>query len=189
MVELSRYLAGEYPDELLDCTICSSVRVALLPFHLIADTDRITQVVTRGISCTTPNCKARMHGQCLTRYRDTKSRQGVAFACPTCGESWQGEAKTRPVGEAAFREGQDKQRRRTRRADGDEDGEDDDDDDDEEDEDVSMSQQTQEPSQSQSQSQPRSQRSRKGKGRAVVSDEDEDPEEEAVKPAKRKGRQ
>ena len=188
MVELSRYLAGEYPDELLDCTICSSVRVALLPFHLIADTDRITQVVTRGISCTTPNCKARMHGQCLTRYRDTKSRQGVAFACPTCGESWQGEAKTRPVGEAAFREGQDKQRRRTRRVDGDEDGEDDDDDD-EEDEDVSMSQQTQEPSQSQSQSQPRSQRSRKGKGRAVVSDEDEDPEEEAVKPAKRKGRQ
>ena len=77
----------------------------------------LLQIVTRGIACPTPHCKARMHDQCRARYRTAKSTQGVAFACPTCGESWQGEGKTRPVGENAFREGQDKQRRRTRRPD------------------------------------------------------------------------
>ncbi|KAI0797893.1 Nse1 non-SMC component of SMC5-6 complex-domain-containing protein [Abortiporus biennis] len=157
ILELQSYLRSTYPDEVLECTVCF-------------------EMVTHGMACNTPNCKARLHESCYNTYRRRN------HSCPSCSESWStGDKKIVPVGEAAFRDGQDKLKRRTRRqstADGsDEDGEG------EEDEEVE-----EEPSQ-QTQSQP-SQSQRKGKGkkkamREDTMDVDEDEEEEAPPTQKR----
>ncbi|OBZ75530.1 Non-structural maintenance of chromosomes element 1 [Grifola frondosa] len=93
LLELQPYLRSTYPDEILECTIC-------------------LEMVTRGVACYTPQCKARLHNHCYASYRRGKRN------CPTCDENWSVEANTKklkPVGEAAFKEGQDQGRRRVRR--------------------------------------------------------------------------
>ncbi|KAI9065164.1 hypothetical protein FKP32DRAFT_1665603 [Trametes sanguinea] len=92
ILELQAYLRTTYEHEIVECTICF-------------------ELVTRGIACYTPQCKARMHTHCFNNYK-RRNRQ-----CPSCKESWADADlnKLRPVGEAAFREGQDLNRRRARR--------------------------------------------------------------------------
>lgn len=54
-----------------------------------------------------------MHTHCLTNYRRRHN------ACPSCKEDWTSGnnlARLKPVGEAAFREGQDQRRRARRRS-------------------------------------------------------------------------
>ncbi|KAI0636855.1 Nse1 non-SMC component of SMC5-6 complex-domain-containing protein [Trametes polyzona] len=93
MLELQTYLRNTYEGELLECTICM-------------------ELVTRGVACFTPQCKTRLHTHCFNGY---KRRQQMI--CPSCGQSWADAnlAKLRPVGEAAYREGQELNRRRARR--------------------------------------------------------------------------
>ncbi|KAI0831418.1 Nse1 non-SMC component of SMC5-6 complex-domain-containing protein [Trametes gibbosa] len=103
ILELQTYLRNTYESEVLDCTICM-------------------ELVTRGIACYTNQCKTRMHTHCFNNY---KRRHHL---CPTCNQSWsEGNLnKLRPVGEAAYREGQDHNRRRMRRRSSEEDEDDDD---------------------------------------------------------------
>ncbi|OCH95004.1 hypothetical protein OBBRIDRAFT_746510 [Obba rivulosa] len=92
LMELQDYLKNNYPEEIFECTICS-------------------EVITRGIRCYSPNCQSRMHHHCYNLYKAGK------HVCPTCGTSWSGEVnvkKLKPIGEGAFREGQDLTRRQAR---------------------------------------------------------------------------
>ncbi|KAI6045378.1 Nse1 non-SMC component of SMC5-6 complex-domain-containing protein [Pisolithus marmoratus] len=63
LLELSPYLKSNYPDECLECTICM-------------------EIVTRGVSCSTPACQTRMHQHC---FRKLPAKQ--ARSCPTCQKS------------------------------------------------------------------------------------------------------
>ncbi|KAH9856996.1 Nse1 non-SMC component of SMC5-6 complex-domain-containing protein [Lenzites betulinus] len=103
VLELQTYLRNTYEGEVLDCTICM-------------------ELVTRGIACYTNQCKTRMHTHCFNNYKRRHQK------CPTCNQSWsEGNLnKLRPVGEAAYREGQDHNRRRMRRSTEDDDDEDED---------------------------------------------------------------
>ncbi|KAJ3559345.1 hypothetical protein NM688_g406 [Phlebia brevispora] len=158
-LELGNYFKNTYPDEFIECTICM-------------------EMLTRGIACHTPHCKARLHDHCYKNYRRSKNK------CPSCGESWSSDDKIAPVGEAAFKEGQDKGKRRTRRTA---------EDDEEEESQIDPSQsQIESQTQSQSTTQPsQTQPKRKGR-RAVISDDEEmqvnEEEEQDVKPQKRKSR-
>ncbi|KAI0647162.1 Nse1 non-SMC component of SMC5-6 complex-domain-containing protein [Trametes meyenii] len=101
VLELQTYFRNTYENEVLECTICM-------------------ELVTRGVACYTPQCQARLHTHCFNTYKRRNA------GCPSCKVSWTDAnlAKLRPVGEAAFREGQDLGRRRVRRKsteDGDED--------------------------------------------------------------------
>ncbi|RPD80190.1 hypothetical protein L226DRAFT_550275 [Lentinus tigrinus ALCF2SS1-7] len=93
MLELQTYLRSTYESEITECTICM-------------------EIVTRGIACYTPNCQTRMHTHCFNNYRRRNHQ------CPACKEDWTAGNnlnKLRPVGEAAFKDGQDQGRRRVRR--------------------------------------------------------------------------
>ncbi|PIL24101.1 hypothetical protein GSI_13853 [Ganoderma sinense ZZ0214-1] len=94
VLELQTYLRTTYENEVIECTICM-------------------ELVTRGTGCFTPHCKTRMHTHCFNHYRRRNN------ACPSCKEDWTAGnnlTKLRPVGEAAFREGQDQRRRARRRS-------------------------------------------------------------------------
>ncbi|KAF9052949.1 Nse1 non-SMC component of SMC5-6 complex-domain-containing protein [Panaeolus papilionaceus] len=85
------YLKSEYPDEIIECTIC-------------------LELMTRGIACHTPNCKIRMHTPCFMRFRRDRE------ICPSCGANWPREPKNKPlipIGEEAAKK-EDDLRRRTR---------------------------------------------------------------------------
>ena len=146
------------------------------------------QVVTRGISCYTNNCHTHLHAHCFEKYRRRSQH------CPTCQANWSTEANARKlekIGEMAYKEGQDANRRRPLRERSDSDDEDD------EDGDVEPSQASQsQPSQSQpSQSQP-SGTQRRNKKRAVreedmevdEEEEEDEPEPEPRRTQKRKSR-
>ncbi|KAF8136697.1 Nse1 non-SMC component of SMC5-6 complex-domain-containing protein [Boletus edulis] len=144
LLELLPYLKSNYPEDCLECTICM-------------------EVITRGASCNTPNCKTRIHYHC---FRKLRTRRGE---CPTCGVDWpQDVTGLKPVGEAAAKGGQEDGRRTrnksTTASDEDEDEMRMDEDEDEE------------PSQPK-QSQPK-QSQRRGKKKAVTMDVDEDEEED-----------
>ncbi|KAI0807463.1 Nse1 non-SMC component of SMC5-6 complex-domain-containing protein [Fomes fomentarius] len=107
ILELQSYLRQTYEGEIIECTICM-------------------EIVTRGIACYTPQCKTRLHNHCFNNYRRRN------HACPACKEDWTSGnnlSKLRPVGEAAFKEGQEGRRRVRRKSteeqEDDEDGEDD----------------------------------------------------------------
>ncbi|KAH7889285.1 Nse1 non-SMC component of SMC5-6 complex-domain-containing protein [Phlebopus sp. FC_14] len=94
LLELLPYLKSNYADEFLECTICM-------------------EIVTRGVACNTPNCKARMHRHCFTKLRARHART----QCPACSSDWQQDGKNLiPVGEAAIKDGQDQGRRVHRRS-------------------------------------------------------------------------
>ncbi|KAH9951923.1 Nse1 non-SMC component of SMC5-6 complex-domain-containing protein [Amylocystis lapponica] len=111
LLELQPYLKSTYPDEIIECTICMDM-------------------VTRGIACYTANCKTRMHDRCFQTYRRHNQK------CPTCDGNWSTDANTKkliPIGERAFKEGQEGRRRIRRQntadsdeGEGDAEGEDDD---------------------------------------------------------------
>lgn len=84
--------------------------------------------MTRGVGCHTPNCKARLHLHCFSKFR--RSRK----TCPTCSAEWPQNAKDKPllaVGEDAAKAGDD-QGRRSRRDDADSEPEEDEAEDEEE---------------------------------------------------------
>ncbi|KAM5533290.1 hypothetical protein V8D89_013067 [Ganoderma adspersum] len=152
ILELQTYLRTTYENEVIECTICM-------------------ELVTRGTGCFTPHCKTRMHTQCLTNYRRRHN------ACPSCKEDWttgNNLARLRPVGEAAFREGQDQRRRvRRRSTEEQEDGEDDEED---PEPDVSQSQEQGQEQDDAVKEEPPSQPNGRGKGkrRAVPAEEVDD---------------
>ncbi|KAI8998532.1 Nse1 non-SMC component of SMC5-6 complex-domain-containing protein [Trametes punicea] len=167
ILELQTYLRNTYESEILECTICM-------------------EIVTRGMACFTSQCKTRMHTHCFNNYKRRHHQ------CPTCKESWTDANlnKLRPVGEAAFREGQDLNRRRVRRR-STEDGEGDDDPEgewqEEEPEDVDADADADEPETGSSQSQPARTRPTKGKGKRKAVREESmavDGEEEESPPPK-----
>ncbi|KAF9456771.1 Nse1 non-SMC component of SMC5-6 complex-domain-containing protein [Collybia nuda] len=89
LLELQGYLKNAYPDEFLECTIC-------------------TEVLTRGVACHTKNCRTRMHTHCFIAYRRRRN------LCPTCSTDWPRAPTDKPllpVGEAAVRHGDDGKRR------------------------------------------------------------------------------
>jgi len=89
LLELLPYLKSNYPDEILECTICM-------------------ELITRGVACLNSNCKVRLHYHCFKNYRQ---RQGMK-ACPTCKKEWPREIKDlNPVGEDAARGGDSDKRR------------------------------------------------------------------------------
>ncbi|KAF8319261.1 hypothetical protein DL93DRAFT_2038927, partial [Clavulina sp. PMI_390] len=63
VMELQPYLKSTFEDEVLECTTC-------------------LEIVTKGISCHTPNCKCRLHNHC---YRLQMNRRQK---CPACGADW-----------------------------------------------------------------------------------------------------
>ncbi|KAI1795761.1 Nse1 non-SMC component of SMC5-6 complex-domain-containing protein [Ganoderma leucocontextum] len=158
VLELQIYLRSTYENEVVECTICM-------------------ELVTRGTGCFTPQCKTRMHTHCFNNYRRRNN------ACPSCKEDWTAGndlSKLRPVGEAAFREGQDQRRRARRKStEEQEDGEDEEED---AEPDASQSQEQdddvkEEPQPSQSQRAPtQAQPNGRGKGkrRAVVEEVDDE---------------
>ncbi|KAI0780812.1 Nse1 non-SMC component of SMC5-6 complex-domain-containing protein [Trametes elegans] len=158
ILELQQYLRNAYEGEILECTIC-------------------LELVTRGIGCFTPQCKTRLHTHCFSNY---KRRHGQ---CPSCKQNWTSDgnlSKLKPIGEAAFREGQDLGRRRVRRRSTE------DEDADEEDKEEEYVEEPEEPDVSQNQNQP-SQSQVKGKGkRKAVREEsmevDGDGEEASPQP-------
>ncbi|KAJ3527919.1 hypothetical protein NMY22_g9601 [Coprinellus aureogranulatus] len=88
-LELLPYLKSTYPNEIIECTICS-------------------EFLTRGVACTSPKCNVRLHTHCATRYFARPKRP-----CPACQTPWTSKEDLKPVGEDAARE-QDDMRRRTR---------------------------------------------------------------------------
>ncbi|KAI0079952.1 hypothetical protein K474DRAFT_1682971 [Panus rudis PR-1116 ss-1] len=149
LLELSQYLKNEYPEAILECTVCMDM-------------------VTLGVHCNTPNCKGNLHQYCYNAYKRTKQ------TCPTCGNEW----NPRPVGEGAYKEGQDKGKRRAQRKDSEEGSEEEAGEDEEASQSQSRATSTQ-PSQSQSRS--------KGKKKAIKDegmDEEEEGEAEATPPAR-----
>ncbi|CCM02353.1 uncharacterized protein FIBRA_04448 [Fibroporia radiculosa] len=94
LIELESYLRNNFPDELLECTLCE-------------------ETVTEGIACYTANCKARLHTHCYAKYKRQKQ------ICPACSVNWSSDANLRkllPIGEEAFKTGQEQSKRRTRPA-------------------------------------------------------------------------
>ncbi|PPQ86853.1 hypothetical protein CVT25_012572 [Psilocybe cyanescens] len=80
LLELLPYLKSNYPDEILECTIC-------------------LDIMTRGIACHTVNCKTRLHFHCFANYRRRHD------TCPSCSTAWPRGAKDKPllpVGEGAY---------------------------------------------------------------------------------------
>ncbi|KAI0690049.1 Nse1 non-SMC component of SMC5-6 complex-domain-containing protein [Cytidiella melzeri] len=97
ILELQNYLKAHFEDAVHECTICM-------------------EMVTRGFACNVPNCQTRLHSRCYSTYR--KSRN----ACPTCKTPWASDndgtgERMKKIGEAAFKEGQEKRGRRTRDSD------------------------------------------------------------------------
>ncbi|KAF8212303.1 Nse1 non-SMC component of SMC5-6 complex-domain-containing protein [Mycena galopus ATCC 62051] len=88
LLELEPYLKSTYPDELLECVICSDI-------------------MTKGVACPTANCQVRMHYHCYTKYANRNRK------CPTCNSDWPtaDPANMPPVGEGAVRDGDDGKRR------------------------------------------------------------------------------
>ena len=69
------------------------------------------QIITRGGSCITPNCKTRIHNHCFRKLRARNSQ------CPACAADWpQDPTNLRPIGEAAVKDGQDDGRRVRRKS-------------------------------------------------------------------------
>ncbi|KAF8894537.1 Nse1 non-SMC component of SMC5-6 complex-domain-containing protein [Infundibulicybe gibba] len=92
LLELMPYLKSTYPDELIECTICM-------------------EVMTRGIACSTANCKTRMHFHCFSTFRRRQEK------CPSCKAQWPERATDSsliPIGEGAVKDGQDDGKRRVR---------------------------------------------------------------------------
>lgn len=158
---------------------CSYIFHCSLELHCrFQATHFILQLITRGVRCNTAQCKTQLHTYCYERYKRNNS------ACPTCKNHWQ----PLPVGEAAWKEGQDKGKRRARQRDSEDRSAD-------EDEEYEEGEVKAEPSQRQTKpSQAKPNGKGKGKRRAVASDEemDQDQDEEEVSPPprtqKRKGR-
>ncbi|KAG2041744.1 Nse1 non-SMC component of SMC5-6 complex-domain-containing protein [Suillus americanus] len=155
LLELLPYLKNSYPEECLECVICY-------------------EIITRGVACSTPNCKARLHYHCCRKYRSRNAK------CPACSQDWPQDPKNMtPVGEEAIKDGQDEGRRVRRKST--EDGSDDDDDEEEEEE---MEVEPSQPSRTQTQSQRKGKGRSKGKGKQKKApvdmdvDEDEDEEED-----------
>ncbi|KZT26317.1 hypothetical protein NEOLEDRAFT_1155819 [Neolentinus lepideus HHB14362 ss-1] len=140
LLELLPYLKSTYPDEVIECTIC-------------------LEILTRGVSCHTRNCKVRLHEHCFNNYKRIHS------TCPSCNESWTNSSKKLvPVGEGAVKDGQDFNRRvRKKQTDEGSEGEEEEDDDDELEE-------SQEPSQA---------KGKKGKAKAKTNGRSRKSEEEA----------
>ena len=187
MLELQTYLRSTYEGEIIECTICmEGSSNHNHPSHASAILTGREQIVTRGIACYTPNCQTRMHTHCFNNYRRRNHQ------CPACKEDWTAGNnlnKLRPVGEAAFKEGQDQGTRRVRRKsteeqeDVDAEGEDMDEKDDE----VEF-----EPEPSQSHPNGKAKGKGKGKKKATrdesmeVDDKDEDEEEDSPQPRRRR---
>ncbi|KAH7915014.1 Nse1 non-SMC component of SMC5-6 complex-domain-containing protein [Hygrophoropsis aurantiaca] len=92
LLEMLNYLKQTYPEECLECTICM-------------------EMVTKGIACTRPNCKTRLHDHCFNTFRRHNSK------CPTCSQDWpQKDDGLVPVGEGAAKDGQDEGRRARRKS-------------------------------------------------------------------------
>lgn len=134
----------------------------------------LAQLVTRGIACYTNQCKTRMHTHCFNNFKRRHHQ------CPSCSQSW-AEAnltKLRPVGEAAYREGQDLNQRRARRK-----YTGDDDDDDEEDEEERDYENGDDAEPEPSQSQPAAtQKKGKGKRKAAREESEDEAEEQEESP-------
>lgn len=147
LLELQPYLRSTYPDEIMECTICM-------------------EMITRGVACPTANCKTRLHQHCYTNYKRGSSK------CPTCNETWNAN-RLIPVGEDAFKEGQDRHTRQSRHDAADE-------------EDAEEMEDESQPSQSQ----PTQTQKKKVKKalREEDMDVDEDDEDAPPKTQKRKGR-
>ncbi|THU86407.1 hypothetical protein K435DRAFT_763328 [Dendrothele bispora CBS 962.96] len=144
LLELYPYLKSTYDEELLYCTICHDV-------------------VTKGVACHRPNCKARLHFHCFKLYRRGKGK------CPSCEIDWPRQATDDPlgaVGEGAVRDGDDGKRRvKIRQVDDDE-------------EDEEMEPGSSQPSQP---SQPsRSQKNKKSTKKKAVADSEEEDEDEEI---------
>ncbi|KAI0093959.1 Nse1 non-SMC component of SMC5-6 complex-domain-containing protein [Irpex rosettiformis] len=97
ILELQTYLKANFDDSVHECTICF-------------------EMVTRGFACTVQNCQTRLHSRCYSTYRRTRN------ACPTCKAPWASDEqgtgeKMKKIGEAAFKDGQEKKGRRTRQSD------------------------------------------------------------------------
>ena len=105
LMELQPYLKSTYPDDLLECTICTEV-CYLYPIFILS-THEVLQVLTRGVACYAPNCKVRIHAHCLATFRRSKT----GTACPSCSKAWPKDKLLTPVGEEAAREGDDRKRR------------------------------------------------------------------------------
>ncbi|KAF7338346.1 Non-structural maintenance of chromosomes element 1 [Mycena venus] len=105
LLELEPYLKSTYPEEVLECMIC-------------------TEMMTKGVACPTPNCKVRLHYHCFTKYT-ARNRK-----CPTCDSDWPGADPNNmtPIGEGAVRDGEDG-KRRVRKVENSDDEEEDEDDD------------------------------------------------------------
>ncbi|KAJ7097986.1 Nse1 non-SMC component of SMC5-6 complex-domain-containing protein [Mycena belliarum] len=87
LLELEPYLKSTYPDEIIECVICS-------------------ETMTKGVACPTPNCQVRMHYHCFNKWIVRHPN------CTTCNKDWPDDAtKMTPVGEGAAREGDDVKRR------------------------------------------------------------------------------
>lgn len=130
----------------------------------------VHQIITRGVACSTPNCKARLHYHCCRKYRSRNAK------CPACSQDWPQDPKNMTaVGEEAIKDGQDEGRRVRRKST--EDGSD------EEDEEEEMEVEPSQPSQTQTQSQRKRKGKSKGKQKKTPTtmdvDEDEDEEDEA----------
>jgi len=67
----------------------------------------VPQILTRGVACSAPNCKVRIHAHCLATFRRSKA----IINCPSCDKAWPKEKPLIPVGEEAAREGDDRKRR------------------------------------------------------------------------------
>jgi len=77
VMELQPFLKSTYEDEVLECTSCM-------------------EIVTKGISCYTPNCKCRLHNHCYKLHMNTRQ------TCPSCQADWSaGAPRVKKVGEAA----------------------------------------------------------------------------------------
>jgi len=124
------------------------------------------QMITRGIRCYAPNCQSRMHHHCYSRYKVGSHN------CPRCATNWSSEANAKklvPIGEGAFRDGQDLGRRRARRTP-------------EEDEDDGIAEEEYIDEEA---SQPSQMQEKKGKKKAVVPEDmevDEDKDDDASPP-------
>ncbi|KAG1768322.1 hypothetical protein EDD22DRAFT_977870 [Suillus occidentalis] len=92
LLELLPYLKSSYPEECLECIICY-------------------EIITRGVACSTPNCKARLHYHCCRKYRSRNAK------CPACSQDWPQDPKNMTaVGEEAIKDGQDEGRRVRRKS-------------------------------------------------------------------------
>lgn len=73
--------------------------------NFMSCTSQFVQILTRGMRCTTNNCKTRLHWHCFATYRRRFS------VCPSCNQDWPREVKElTPVGEDAVKDGADGKR-------------------------------------------------------------------------------